>query len=61
MGEGFELKRLLLYLSMSVRVFLIHDPRMQGQPYIRKVKAAYAGPSPHTHGAWQKPMFPCFE
>ena len=59
--EGFGLKRLLLYLSKSVRVFLIHSPLTQGQPYICKVKAAYGGPSPHTHNAWKKPMFPYFE
>ena len=51
-GEGFELKWLLLYLSKSVRVFLICGPRTQSQPCIRKVKAAYAGSSPHTQGAW---------
>ena len=51
-GEGFELKWLLLYLSKSVRVFLICGLRTQSQPCIRKVKAAYAGSSPHTQGAW---------
>ena len=57
----FGLKRLLLYLSKSAKVFLIHGPRMQNQSYICKVKATYASSFPHMHNAWQKPMFPYFE
>ena len=60
-GEGFGLKWLLLYLSRSARIFLIHGPCMQNQPCVRKVKAMYASSSPHMHGTWKKPMFPCFE
>ena len=59
--EGFRLKQLLLYLGNLVRVFLIRSPRMQGQPYVHKVKTTYAGSSPRTHDAWQKPILPCFK
>ena len=50
--KGFRLKRLLLYLSKTTRVFLIRGPRMQNQPYVRKVKAAYASSFPRTHDTW---------
>ena len=60
-GEGFGLKWLLLYLSKSTRVFLIPGPHTQNQPCVRKVKAMYAGSSPHMHSTWQKPMFPYFK
>ena len=36
MGEGFGLKWLYLYLSKSVRVFLICGLRTQGQPVYAK-------------------------
>ena len=59
--KGFKLKRLLLSLSKFVRIFLICGPRTYGQLCIRKVKATYASPSPHTHGSWQKPIPSYFE
>ena len=60
-GKGFRLKQLLLYLSKLARVLLIHSLRMQNQPCVCKVKAAYVGLSPRMLGSWQKFMFLYFE